>query len=128
LGAEGYKSSTPRQAISSGEIKCSVQAFLELFSGSGAVAKLLHKRLIWVRSSSVGTPMIIHFEFSGSSDWEAMGSGIGAGEDPVGAALAELRSLHGGNLPAGRYRYIEARAGDARWGRFEIGAGGEFLV
>ena len=72
--------------------------------------------------------MIIHFEFSGDGDWEAMGSGIGAGEDPFGSALADLRSLHGGNLPAGRYRYIEARAGDARWEPFELGDGGEFLV
>jgi hypothetical protein len=72
--------------------------------------------------------MIIHFEFSGEGDWEAMGSGIGADEDPVGTALADLRSLYGGRLPAGSYRWIEARAGDARWERLELDEGGEILL
>jgi hypothetical protein len=75
----------------------------------------------------MGSRMIIHFEFEGGRSWEVMGSGIGDGEDPVGTALADLRSLHGGELPAGTYRYIEARAGDARWEPLELGERGEIL-
>jgi hypothetical protein len=72
--------------------------------------------------------MIIHFEFDGPTDWEAMGSGIGDGEDPVLGALADLRGLHGGRLPAGRYRFIEARPGDARWQRLELDSEGKVLA
>jgi hypothetical protein len=72
--------------------------------------------------------MIIHFEFDGEGSWEAMGSGIGDGEDALTVALDDLRGLHGGRLPAGNYRFIEARGGDARWGRLELDADGRLLA
>jgi hypothetical protein len=72
--------------------------------------------------------MIIHFEFDGAVSWEAMGSGIGDGEDPIAVALDDLRDLHGGRLPAGRYRFIAARGGDARWQPLELDADGHVLL
>ncbi len=65
--------------------------------------------------------MIFHFQFNGSTGWEAMGSGEGAGEDPLATALDNLKSLHGGALPAGSYQYIAAAGSEARWRDFELG-------
>lgn len=70
--------------------------------------------------------MIFHFEFSGAHGWEAMGSGEGAGADPLPLAIADLRSLHGGLLPPGSYQYIPAR-GETRWVGFELGEAGEVV-
>lgn len=71
--------------------------------------------------------MIFHFEFGGVRGWEAMGSGRGTGGDALPTALADLRLLHGGTLPAGRYQYIAALGSEARWRDFEIGDDGEML-
>jgi hypothetical protein len=70
--------------------------------------------------------VIFHFEFSGDRGWEAMGSGEGAGAEALPLALADLRSLHGGRLPAGRYQYIPA-GGETRWVGFELGEAGEVV-
>lgn len=71
--------------------------------------------------------MIFHFQFSGERGWEAMGSGEGHGHDQLSMALEDLRSLHGGALPTGRYQYIEAVGANARWRAFELGDRGELL-
>ncbi|HVV90827.1 MAG TPA: hypothetical protein VHB53_10060 [Solirubrobacterales bacterium] len=71
--------------------------------------------------------MIFHFEFSGARGWEAMGAGTGTGGDPLPKALTDLRSLHGGSLPAGRYQFIAAAGNGARWREFRIGNDGELL-
>lgn len=71
--------------------------------------------------------MIFHFEFSGARGWEAMGSGEGLGGEALPMAIADLRSLHGGILPAGRYQYIAAFGGETRWVGFELGEAGEVV-
>lgn len=71
--------------------------------------------------------MLFHFEFDGEHGWEAMGSGVSSRDDDLLAtAVADLRSLHGGELPPGSYRYIEARS-DSHMSTFEIGRDGELL-
>ncbi|MBS1675821.1 MAG: hypothetical protein JST08_00405 [Actinobacteria bacterium] len=71
--------------------------------------------------------MIFHFEFGGVHGWEAMGAGLGTGNEQLPTALADLRLLHGGSLPPGRYQYIAALGSEARWRDFEIGDDGEML-
>ena len=56
-----------------------------------------------------------------------MGSGLGDEEDRLRAAIEDLRSLHGGALPAGLYRYVEAGGSAPRLGDFELGDDGEML-
>ncbi len=66
--------------------------------------------------------MLIHFEIRGERRWEALGSGeSGDGVDRLQAAIEDLRSLHGGDLPSGSYRYIVAQGDDPRWGEFDLG-------
>lgn len=65
--------------------------------------------------------MLIHFEIHGELGWEALGSGLTTdGSDAIKSAFADLLTLHGGELPAGTYRYIEARGQDARWRSFDL--------
>jgi hypothetical protein len=64
--------------------------------------------------------MLFHFEYSGPRGWEALGSGVGAGDDAVVEALAELETLSGGSLPTGAFRCIEIRGKDSRWIDFEV--------
>jgi hypothetical protein len=84
----------------------------------------------WIGVASLGRDarVIFHFQFSGDRGWEAMGSGEGAGDDPLSTAIVDLQSLHGGMLPAGSYQYIQAIGGDARWQGFELGDEGELLI
>jgi hypothetical protein len=70
--------------------------------------------------------MLIHFQFSGEHGWESMGSGVSSGDDLLATAVEDLRSLHGGELPVGSYRYIEAGR-DSQMTAFEIGPDGELL-
>jgi hypothetical protein len=72
--------------------------------------------------------LIFHFQFSSDRGWEAMGSGEGGGNDPLPAAIQDLRVLHGGSLPAGSYQYIAAIGGEARWHAFELGEEGERIA
>jgi hypothetical protein len=72
-----------------------------------------------IRRESV-IPLYFHFEFRGRANWEALGSGEGDGAHPVSSALEDLRKLHGGDLPAGKYRCIAARGPGARWQVFEL--------
>jgi hypothetical protein len=69
--------------------------------------------------------MLIHFELRGERSWEALGSGESSGEvDPLQTAIDDLRSLHGGELPAGSYRYMAAVGEDPRWEEFHLGPSG----
>jgi hypothetical protein len=69
--------------------------------------------------------MLIHFEIRGEQRWEALGSGeSGDLVDPLSGAIDDLRSLHGGVLPAGSYRYIVAHSADPRWEEFDLGPAG----
>jgi hypothetical protein len=69
--------------------------------------------------------MLIHFEIRGERRWEALGSGESADPiDPLQGAINDLRSLHGGVLPAGSYRYIVAHGPDPRWEGFDLGPAG----
>ena len=69
--------------------------------------------------------MLIHFEIRGDGRWEALGSGESVDHaHPLQGAVEDLRSLHGGELPTGTYRYIQARGRDARWEEFELGPDG----
>jgi hypothetical protein len=74
----------------------------------------------------VGKPtfMLFHFQLAGPYGWEALGSGVGSGEDALTEALADLEELFGGELPRGEFRCIEIRGRDSRWVTFEVGAGG----
>jgi hypothetical protein len=63
---------------------------------------------------------IFHFQVHGEYGWEALGAGLGDGEDPIAAALDELRDFYGGLLPGGEYRVIEARSANALWRTFEL--------
>jgi hypothetical protein len=73
--------------------------------------------------------MLIHFEIRGERHWEALGSGESAdGVDSLQGAVDDLRSLHGGDLPAGSYRYIEAQGDDPRWEKFDLGLAGVVLI
>lgn len=67
---------------------------------------------------------LFHFEYRGTSGWEALGSGRGEDRDPTGSAFEDLRSLHGGEMPDGAYRYIEAMGDAARWQEFELSEDG----
>jgi hypothetical protein len=67
---------------------------------------------------------IFHFQLLGAAGWEAVGAGVGDGEDPVDVALAELRDLCGGHLPAGRWRVIESHSADPRLETFEVDEAG----
>lgn len=69
--------------------------------------------------------MLFHFEIRGPERWEVLGSGQSDDEDaPLKQAFEDLRSLHGGELPPGTYRYIPARGGDVRWEEFLLGPDG----
>jgi hypothetical protein len=65
--------------------------------------------------------VLFHFLFEGSSGWEAVGSGEGAGDDDSGfrQALADLEGLTGGLWP-GVYRAIPANGRSTRWREFRI--------
>jgi len=80
-----------------------------------------------VASAGRDAHVIFHFEFGGVHGWEAIGAAMGTDGDPLPTALADLRMLHGGSLPAGRYQYIAAVGGEARWREFGIGDDGEML-
>lgn len=67
---------------------------------------------------------IFHFQILGPLGWEAIGAGVGQGEDPLGGALDELRDHFGGELPPGRYQALEAWVSDACWTEFEIAPDG----
>ena len=69
--------------------------------------------------------MIFHFQFRGITGWEPIGAGVGAGEEPIAAALAEVRGFADGTLPAGSYQVIEARSSDTRWKTFDLGEDGQ---
>jgi hypothetical protein len=69
----------------------------------------------------------LRVQFRSVAGWEAVGAGEGAGEDPVGEALAEVRGFSGGTLPAGSYQVIQARSSVTRWETFELGVDGEIL-
>jgi hypothetical protein len=71
--------------------------------------------------------VLIHFQIRGARGWEAMGSGAGEDGDPLCGAIEDLRSLQGGVLPAGRYRYFEASGPEPGLGDFELGGDGEML-
>jgi hypothetical protein len=72
--------------------------------------------------------MLIHFEIRGEGRWEALGSGESADAvDPLQGAIDDLRSLHGGDLPVGSYRYIVAQGEDPRWEKFDLGPAGVAL-
>lgn len=71
--------------------------------------------------------MLIHFQIRGEQGWEALGSGMSVDADPLPGAIEDLRSLYGGRLPAGRYRYVEAQGAGSRSGSFELGEDGEIL-
>lgn len=48
--------------------------------------------------------------------WEAIGTGDGAGRNPVRAALTDLKAIAEAELPVGVYRYLPAdRSFDSRW-------------
>jgi hypothetical protein len=59
--------------------------------------------------------VLYHFEFRGVHAWEAFGSGEGSGPEAIALALADLRGLAGGELPAGEYRCIAASGGATSW-------------
>ena len=72
--------------------------------------------------------MLFHFEIRGPERWEVLGSGQADDEDDtLEKAIEDLRSLHGGKLPVGTYRYIAARGRDARWEEFLLGPDGKPL-
>jgi hypothetical protein len=71
--------------------------------------------------------VLFHFQFLGQSGWEPMGSGRSSGEDPLLEAVEDLRILHGGELPPGRYQYIEAHTREARLTTFDLGVDGEMV-
>jgi hypothetical protein len=71
--------------------------------------------------------MLFHFQFRGTVGWEAIGAGVGDGEDPIAEALAEVRRFAGGTLPAGNYQAIEARSSDTRWEAFDLGEDGQIV-
>lgn len=73
-------------------------------------------------------PVLYHFEFHGEHAWEAFGSGEGSGPEAVALALADLRRLAGGELPAGEYRCIAAGGASARWQSLWLGEGGRIMV
>jgi hypothetical protein len=69
--------------------------------------------------------VLIHFERRGKRAWEALGSGESTGDvDPLQDAIDDLKSLHGGVLPIGSYRYMAAHEEDPRWEEFELGPSG----
>jgi hypothetical protein len=71
--------------------------------------------------------MIFHFQFLGIAGWEPIGAGVAGGEDPIAAALAEVRGFAGGTLPAGTYQVIEARSSETRWKTFDLGEDGQII-
>jgi hypothetical protein len=69
--------------------------------------------------------VLIHFEIRGEARWEPLGSGASTDADnPLQGAIDDLRSLHGGELPIGSYRYIVAYGDDPRWEEFDLGSAG----
>jgi hypothetical protein len=71
--------------------------------------------------------VLIHFQIRGGKGWEALGSGVSEEEDPLPGAIEDLRSLHGGDLPEGRYRYVEAQGPHFRSGAFRVGRDGRLI-
>jgi hypothetical protein len=71
--------------------------------------------------------MLFHFQFRGTAGWEPIGAGVGDGEAPIAAALAEVRGFAGGMLPAGTYQVIEARSSETRWKTFDLGEDGQII-
>lgn len=70
--------------------------------------------------------LIYHFEHEvREGEWAAVGAGEGAGEEAPQQALEDLRRLSGGELPAGRYRYLPAfDSTGVRWGYLICAADG----
>jgi hypothetical protein len=76
--------------------------------------------------AAIRARMLIHFEIRGEKRWEALGTGESSGDvDPLQDAIDDLRSLHGGKLPTGSYRYMAAIGDDPRWEEFDLGAAGD---
>jgi hypothetical protein len=71
--------------------------------------------------------VIFHFQFAGEKGWESLGAGEGGAEEPLGAALDDVRQLCGGDLPEGSYRFIGAGVSDSRWASFQLGDDGEVV-
>jgi hypothetical protein len=69
--------------------------------------------------------MLFHFQIRGGTGWEALGSGVSDEEGPLPGAIRDLRSLHGGELPEGSYRYVEAQGPHFRSGAFRVGRDGD---
>jgi hypothetical protein len=61
--------------------------------------------------------LLYHFQYMGDGKrWESMGSGDGAGLNPVKEALSDLSGLGDGSLSPGLYRYLPADGDiDSRW-------------
>ena len=61
--------------------------------------------------------LLYHFQYMGDGKrWESMGSGDGAGLNPVKEALSDLSGLGDGSLSPGLYRYLTADGDiDSRW-------------
>jgi hypothetical protein len=71
---------------------------------------------------------IYHFQIlAPGGAWEAVGSGLGVGVDPVAEALDELRGFYAGALPAGIYQVLESGSRTSTWTSFEIASDGELL-
>jgi hypothetical protein len=68
--------------------------------------------------------LIFHFEILGATGWESFGSGVGSGERPTETAIADLRSICGGRLPDGSYRFIAASSSESVWHRIDVRNGG----
>jgi hypothetical protein len=68
--------------------------------------------------------VLYHFEFDGLTGWEALGSGRGAGDDPLGEAIGDITGLLAAALPRGDYRCIAASGPDPRWLHFSVGDDG----
>ena len=72
--------------------------------------------------------MIYRFEIEvGAGDWLAVGTGKGAGVDPVEAAFDDLASDADRPLGAGRYRFVPAGA-SAEWRYLSRGEDGSVLI
>jgi hypothetical protein len=70
---------------------------------------------------------IFHFQYQGDYGWEAIGAGVGDGDDPIGMALAEVGLFYDGPLPAGSYQVIESRGAAPRWEAIEVGVDGKIV-
>lgn len=71
--------------------------------------------------------MVYRFEYRTAGKWHPIGTGEGAGANPVRQAIESVARDVSDDLPAGEYRYLVPMDAGSRWRRFDITEDGALI-